>query len=107
MRIVNVPLPFLHTGHEKPHNVHVNEILVRTVSDMVIDEPVQPIFVILQMKQTTSGGTDNPTPMPLSVFLLSVYHSYITMSNLNYLFCSEVFIHVMLRAIWFFHWTTC
>lgn len=29
---------------------------VRTVSDMVIDEPVQPIFVILQMKQTTSGG---------------------------------------------------
>jgi hypothetical protein len=32
---------------------------VRTVSDMVVDEPVEPIFVILQIKQTTSGG--NPT----------------------------------------------
>jgi hypothetical protein len=45
--------------------------------------------------------------MSLSVFILSVYHPCITMSNLNYLFSREVFIYVMLWAIWFFHWTTC
>jgi hypothetical protein len=45
--------------------------------------------------------------MPLSIFILSVYHPCITMSNLNYLFSREVFIHAMLWAIWFFHWTTC
>jgi len=45
--------------------------------------------------------------MSFSVFILSVYHPCITMSNLNYLFSREVFIHAMLWAIWFFHWTTC
>jgi hypothetical protein len=30
--------------------------VVRTVSDMVVDEPVEPRRVILQIKQTTSGG---------------------------------------------------
>jgi hypothetical protein len=34
----------------------LNKGFVRTVSDMVVDEPEEPIFAILQIKQTTSGG---------------------------------------------------
>jgi hypothetical protein len=37
-------------------NSTFDKLGVRTVSDMVVDEPVEPIFVILQIKQTTSGG---------------------------------------------------
>jgi hypothetical protein len=31
-------------------------MFVITVSDMVVDDPEEPIFVILQVKQTTSRG---------------------------------------------------
>jgi hypothetical protein len=47
--------PYLYGGCQGTYLLYYTST-VRAVSDMVVDEPEEPIFVILQIKQTTSGG---------------------------------------------------
>jgi len=83
-------------------------ITVRTVFDMVVDEPEEPIFVILQIKQTTSGGIrQSHSDAFVSFSLKCISPLYHNEQSEIYLYSCEVFIHKMLRAIRFFHWTTC
>jgi hypothetical protein len=91
----------------KVYLVLLEEILVRTDSGMVVDEPDEPISTILQERKLRRGEADNPTPMLLSV----LSQVYITLNHSEqsklYLSSCEVFIKGVSRAVWLFHWTTC
>jgi hypothetical protein len=82
-------------------------LIVITVSGMVANKLKEPISAVLQNRKLRRGESDNPTPMILSV----LSQVYITLNHYEqskiYLSSREVFIHKMLRAIWFFYWTTC
>jgi hypothetical protein len=74
---------------------------------MVVPEPEEPISAILQKRKLRRGESGNPAPMLLSV-LSQVYialdHNE---QSKKYMSSCEVFMYGMLRAVRFFHWTTC